>query len=73
MFSIRLQSSYIREYLELGSNLLYVHVVLIIISNVIRRVQSADDRPTIARRSVDDILSKSRRQTEAGYRPSFGR
>ena len=30
-------------------------------------------RPTIARRSVDDILSKNRRLTDAGYRPSFGR
>ena len=31
------------------------------------------NRPLIARRSVDDILSKNRRQTDAGYRPSFGR
>ena len=30
-------------------------------------------QPTIARRSADDILSKNRRQTDAGYRPSFGR
>ena len=31
------------------------------------------NRPTIARRSVDDLLSKNRRQTDAGCRPSFGR
>ena len=34
---------------------------------------SGVNRPTIARRSVDDILSKNRRQTDARYRPSFGR
>ena len=31
------------------------------------------NRPTIARWSVDDILSKNRRKTDAGYRPSFSR
>ena len=34
---------------------------------------SGVNRPTIARRSVDDILSQNRRQPDAGYRPSFGR
>ena len=34
---------------------------------------SGVNRPTIARRSVNDILSKNRRQTDARYRPSFGR
>ena len=34
---------------------------------------SGVNRPTIARRSADDILSKNRRQTDAGCRPSFGR
>ena len=34
---------------------------------------SGFNRPTIARRSIDDILSNNLRQTDAGYRPSFGR
>ena len=31
------------------------------------------NRPTIARRSVDAILSKNHRQTDAGYRPMVAR
>ena len=34
---------------------------------------SGVNRPTIDRRSVDDNLSKNRRQTDTGYRPSYGR
>ena len=34
---------------------------------------SGVNRPTIARRSVDDNSSKNRRQTDTGYRPSYGR
>ena len=34
---------------------------------------SGVNRPLIARWSVDDILSNNRRQTDAWYRPSFGR
>ena len=34
---------------------------------------SGVNRPMIGRRSLDDILSKNRRQTDAGYRPSFCR
>ena len=34
---------------------------------------SGINRPTIARLSVDDILSNNCRQTDAGYGPSFGR
>ena len=34
---------------------------------------SGVNRPLIARRSVNDILSKNRRQTDADDRPSFGR
>ena len=33
---------------------------------------SGVNRPTITRRSVDNILSNNRRKTDARYRPSFG-
>ena len=34
---------------------------------------SGVNRKTIGTRSVDDIISNNHRQTDAGYRPSFGR